>query len=123
MLGVGDHTRSSPNAPDYFGGWWGYVYKDLRDLFGPAPHGAYSRVYCGNGSRSACRDALRSSLHDALGVSAADLYGHGDCAGDPEPDCWDQNRSTVASGISMPPDPFQNRPTFQQTVSVKHPVP
>jgi acyl-homoserine lactone acylase PvdQ len=120
MLGVGDHTRTSPNAPDYFGGWWGYVSKDLRDLYGPRPAGAYSRVYCGNGSKAKCRKALRDSLADALDVSATDLYGHGDCSGDPEPDCWDQNRATHTSGISIPEMPFQNRPTFQQAVAVGH---
>lgn len=34
------------------------------------------------------------------------------------PSCWDMNRPTVASAISHGPYPFQNRPTFQQTVSV-----
>lgn len=57
------------------------------------------------------------------GYVNADLYGHGDCSSTPEPNCWDLNRSTIASGISLPPAPFQNRPTFQQTVSIKHPVP
>jgi hypothetical protein len=28
------------------------------------------------------------------------------------------NRSTVASGVSVPDFPFQNRPTFQQVVQV-----
>ena len=37
MLEIGDHTGGSPNAPDFFDGWWGYVYKDLRDLYGPKP--------------------------------------------------------------------------------------
>jgi hypothetical protein len=29
----------------------------------------------------------------------------------------------VAAGIDMPPFPFQNRPTFQQTVSVQQHAP
>jgi hypothetical protein len=123
MLPVGDHTRTEPNAPDFFAGWWGYVSKDLRDLFGPKPRGAWSRVYCGDGSKSKCRAALRSSLRQALKVKPATLYGHGDCSGDPDPQCYDQNRSIITSAISVPPAPFQNRPTFQQTVSVKHNLP
>ena len=123
MVGFGDPGRGSPDAPAFSDGWYGYVSKDLRDLFGPTPKGAYSRGYCGKGSKSLCRKALRNSLKKALGVSATDLYGFGDCESEPEPDCWDLNRSTVASGISLPPAPFQNRPTFQQTVSVKKNLP
>ncbi len=79
-------------------------------------------MYCGNGTASNCRAALRQSLRDALGVSDEELYGYGDCEGDPEASCWDMNRSTVASGISEPDVmPFQNRPTFQQTVSITGP--
>ncbi len=123
MLPVGDHTRGDPTAPDFFSGWWGYVSKDLRDLFGPKPKGAWSRVYCGHGTRHRCRQALRGSLRKALKVSRATLYGHGDCASDPDPQCYDQNRSVITSAISIPPAPFQNRPTFQQTVSVKRNLP
>ncbi len=123
MTGTGDHTRGSPNAPDFFDGWWNYVSKDLRDLFGPAPPDPLSRVYCGQGSAQRCRHALRRSLRAALNVTPQQLYGNGDCSGDPQPSCYDQNRSTVASAISVPPFPFQNRPTFQQTVSLTHGVP
>src|SRR5581483_5543527 len=123
MLPIGDHTRTNPNPPDYFAGWWGYVSKDLRDLYGPAPRGRYSRVYCGRGSRHRCRSALRDSLREALEVTPAQLYGRGDCASDPEASCYDMNRSTIASAISLPPAPFQNRPTFQQAVSIQRAVP
>ena len=70
-----------------------------------------------------CRTALRQSLREALAVNAADLYGKGDCADDPEPSCFDQNRSMITSAIAVPPAPFQNRPTFQQTVSVERDLP
>jgi acyl-homoserine lactone acylase PvdQ len=123
LLPIGDHTRGSPNPPDFFSGWWGYVSKDLRDLFGPAPRGPWSRTYCGGGSKSKCRNALRLSLRRALEVKAAELYGQGDCDSRPEPSCYDQNRSVIASAISVPPAPFQNRPTFQQTVSVQRDLP
>jgi hypothetical protein len=124
MLPVGDHTRGAATAPDFFSGWWGYVSKDLRDLFGPKPRGAYSRVYCGGGSKGKCRAALRDSLRQALKVSPATLYGQNDdCSDDPDAQCYDQNRSVITSAISIPPAPFQNRPTFQQTVSVKKNLP
>jgi penicillin amidase len=123
MLALGDHTGTSPNPPDFFSGWWGYVSKDLRDLYGPRPQGAYSRIYCGGGSASRCRTALRESLRDALAVTPQQLYGYGDCESNPQPSCFDQNRSTNASGLSIDPQPFQNRPTFQQAVSITRGVP
>ena len=43
--------RRLADAPDFFDGWWGYVSKDLRDLFGPQPKAPYSRIYCGEGSK------------------------------------------------------------------------
>jgi acyl-homoserine lactone acylase PvdQ len=119
MIAIGDHTGGSPQAPDFFDGWWGYVSKDLRDLFGPQPKGAYSRVYCGNGSKTRCRTMLQRTLGSALKVTPASLYGGGDgeCAADPQPACFDQNRPQVTSGIALGPFPFQNRPTFQQVVT------
>ena len=123
MLDLGAPGFYAPNGePSFSDGWYGYVSKDLRDVFGPQPRGAYSRGYCGGGSRSKCRAALRHSLAAALKVSAADVYGYGDCAGDPEPSCWDQDRAVHTSGISTPEMPFQNRPTFQQTVSITRSV-
>jgi acyl-homoserine lactone acylase PvdQ len=123
LLRIGDHTRTDPIPPDFFDGWWGYVSKDLRALFGPAPRGAWTRIYCGGGSKSRCRALLRHSLREALQIGPAALYGHGDCADDPQPSCYDKNRSVIASAIAVPPAPFQNRPTFQQTVSVQRDLP
>lgn len=120
MISIGDHTGGSPNAPDFFDGWWGYVSKDLRDLYGPKPRGAYSRVYCGGGSKKKCRAMLQRTLREALKVTPQQLYGggNGKCAADPQPSCYDQNRPQVTSGIDLGPFPFQNRPTFQQVVTL-----
>jgi hypothetical protein len=124
MLGTGaGASGGDPKAPDFAEGWWQYVSKDLRDLFGPRPKGAWSRVYCGRGSRARCRVALRKSLKAALGVTAQQLYAHGDCAGNPDPACHDQNRWRVTAAIRVKPFPFQNRPTFQQTVEIPRRLP
>lgn len=125
MLKIGDHTGGSPEAPDFYDGWWGYVSKDLRGVFGPKPRGAFSRKYCGNGSKAKCRAALQRSLAAALKVTPAQLYGGGDgkCAADPQPACFDQNRPQVTSGVELPPFPFQNRPTFQQVVTLTQRLP
>ena len=120
MIGLGG-AGNGPygDYPSFSDGWYGYVSKDLRDVFGPTPRGAWSRDYCGGGSKARCRAALRRSLAAALEVPPQAVYGYGDCVSDPQPSCWDRDRSTVTSAVSVPEDaPFQNRPTFQQTVSI-----
>jgi acyl-homoserine lactone acylase PvdQ len=125
MIETGDHTGGSPDAPDYFDGWWGYVYKDLRDLYGPKPKGPYSRIYCGNGSMSKCKAKLEKTLKSALKVTPAKMYGggNGKCATNPQPSCYDLNRPTETGGITLGPFPFQNRPTFQQVVTLTQKLP
>jgi acyl-homoserine lactone acylase PvdQ len=114
-----------PAAPDYDDGWWGFISKDLRDVFAPkSVHGRWSRSYCGGGSPKRCRAALQASLRAALAAAdPAALYGRGDCASDADAQCFDRNRSTIAGAISVPPAPFQNRPTFQQTVELVQHLP
>ncbi len=117
-----------PTAPDFADGWYGYVSKDLRDLLaangqGTTPRGAYSQLYCGGGSLEACRQALQSSLLEALSVTPAQIYGQGECKENPQASCFDMNRFTSASAISVPPFPFQNRPTFQQVVELTQTLP
>ena len=114
----------TPAAPAFSDGWWGFVSKDLRDVFTPTSVvGPWSRKYCGNGSQDACRSALQTSLKEALSVTRQELYGAGDCQDDPQASCFDMNRFTVASAIGVPPFPFQNRPTFQQTVELTRTLP
>jgi acyl-homoserine lactone acylase PvdQ len=119
MLGSGaPYPGSEPSAPDFDPGWWGYVSKDLRTVLaangiGTAPSAPFSRAYCGTGSLASCRVALQNSLQEALAVTPAQIYGHGACAGNAQASCFDMNRWTTASGVSIPPFPFQNRPTFQ----------
>jgi acyl-homoserine lactone acylase PvdQ len=116
---MGEQRGGSPSPPDFFGGWWGHVSKDLRTLFRLGKvRGRYSRIYCGKGSRTRCRAILRDSLREALGVAREKLYGFGACASDPQASCWDRNRSVEASAVGIPPLLFQNRPTFQQIVEI-----
>ena len=67
------------------------------------------------------RCSLRSS--EALSVTRQELYGAGECQDDPQASCFDMNRFTVASAIGVPDFPFQNRPTFQQTVELTRTLP
>lgn len=80
--------------------------------------GGYSRLYCGGGSLTACRQVLQSTLRQALAVTPAQIYGNGRCASNPQASCYDMDRSVIASAESIPPFPFQNRPTFQQVVEL-----
>jgi hypothetical protein len=129
MLPFGFVTEGqAPAAPDFADGWYGYVSKDLRDVVAAngattPPRGHYSQLYCGGGSFSACRQELQSSLQQALSVTPQQIYGHGECAEDAQASCFDMNRFVNASGISVPPFPFQNRPTFQQVVELTSTVP
>jgi acyl-homoserine lactone acylase PvdQ len=129
MLGFGDPEPGAfPYAPSEWGGWYGYVSKDLRDLryanaLGPKPKAAYKKLYCGNGSLEACRTALQSSLAEALTVTPAQLYGRGACESNPQASCFDMNRWVGAAGYSIPPFPLQNRPTFQQVVELTKTLP
>ena len=90
-----------------------------RDLRPQAHRRALVARLLRRGDQAKCRAALQASLADAIDhADRKALYGRGDCASTPDPACFDQNRPTVASAVDMPPFPFQNRPTFQQTVSV-----
>jgi hypothetical protein len=125
MLSLGSYTGGSPREPDFESGWWGYVSKDLRDLFGSRAKAPFSRIYCGKGSKKRCRLALQRSLGRALKATAAQMYGGGDgsCAASLQPSCFDQNRPRVTSGVELGPFPFQNRPTFQQVVTLTQKLP
>ncbi|HEY0280085.1 MAG TPA: penicillin acylase family protein, partial [Solirubrobacterales bacterium] len=120
MLETGSYTGGSPTEPSFDDGWWGYVSKDLRDIYGPTPKAPWSRGYCGEGSKVKCKQVLEKSLTAALKVKPAALYGGGDgaCASNPQPSCFDANRPQETSGIELGDFPFQNRPTFQQVVTL-----
>jgi acyl-homoserine lactone acylase PvdQ len=125
MVETGSVVGGSPQAPSFDDGWYSYVQKDLRDLFGPKPKAPWSRAYCGGGSKQKCTAMLERTLKAALKVTPAQLYGGGDggCAANPQPSCFDQNRPTVTGGVSLGPFPFQNRPTFQQVVTLTQKLP
>ena len=124
MIQQGDPIGGSPDAPAFSQGWWGYVHKDLRDTFRTSkPKGAWSRQYCGGGSRDRCVRRLRASLLAALDPDKKALYGHGDCEQDAQASCFDMNRFTVTSAVDVPDFPFQNRPTFQQAIELTRRLP
>jgi hypothetical protein len=126
MLGQGEPVvgKVATSEPSFSDGWWSYVNKDLRGMFNTRkPRGRFSRGYCGGGSRKACRRLLRRTLLEAMGDSREKLYAYGDCTRNAQARCFDQNRFTIASAVSVPDFHFQNRPTFQQTVELTRKLP
>jgi acyl-homoserine lactone acylase PvdQ len=124
----GDHLGSA-----YQGGWYGYVDKDLRSLLqkegmltGPAVQDTFSHIYCGNGKlngANGCRQALRDSLQAAIDEPASTTYaGDSGCSGITQLGklewCYDAVRYRAVGGITIPPQQWINRPTFQQVVQV-----
>jgi len=59
-------------------------------------------------------------------VTRQQLYGNDStCSSEHrvEASCYDETRSTVASGVDIGPFPWINRPTFQQTVELTRHLP
>ena len=116
-----------PHAPAFSDGWWGYVHRDLRKVFGIGPEvpaESWPTTFCGGGNPTACRTDIRTSLTESLTVPDATQYGYGACSSDPQPYCYDLNRTQnlsfpAFSGQVTTEFPFQNRPTFQQVVSTR----
>jgi len=121
MIGFGAPTATRPNAPGFSDGWWGYSLLDLQRVVTGAPvAGGLPQAFCGAGDKTACATALQESLKQALKVTPQELYAFGACTSDPQPSCWNANRARVTAGVTKPNVyPFQNRPTFQQAVSVE----
>jgi acyl-homoserine lactone acylase PvdQ len=94
------------------GGWYGYVYKDLRSLLGQAVAQPYSRQYCGNGSLEACRNSLWAVVQAAAEQVAATQGS--------DPTKW----KAAKVRITFPPGllstftmRWTNRSTFQQVIT------
>lgn len=125
IIGTGDVTEGRrPRAPGFADGWWGYVERDLAAVLDGREGRSLGEEFCGAGDREACRAVVRETLAEAIAVTPEQLYGEGDCSDDPQASCFDRNRYRITSAIGTPSAfAFQNRPTFQQVVSVQDRVP
>jgi len=103
----------SPRGSAYDGGWYGYVYKDLRTELNQPVLGPYSTRYCGNGNLKRCR----ASLWAAIQTAAERLEKSQGSA----PSAW----RAAKVRIEFPPLPkevfpftmaWTNRSTFQQVI-------
>ncbi|MDO8209182.1 penicillin acylase family protein [Conexibacter sp. CPCC 206217] len=127
----GEHRGSA-----YQTGWYGFAQKDLRTVLRAPVRGRYGRTYCGTapsargesdarshrGSLPRCRAVLEQSLRAALAVPASTLYADPLCTRARRPasqTCFDAISFQALGGITQPLIAWQNRPTFQQVVTVQ----
>jgi hypothetical protein len=110
-------------APGQFGGydWTSHVWKDMTDLLdGTSRPGAFSRIYCGDGTLASCRAVLLASLDQAIAQTKAALGAdpskwqvEATCKITSPPSC-DQEVPNTAGAVDTPPFPWQDRGTYHQ---------
>jgi acyl-homoserine lactone acylase PvdQ len=98
------------STPDFGGGWYGYVSKDLRTELGMPVRGRYSRRYCGKGSLRACRASLWAAIQSAVTKLAATQGTN--------PAAWRASayRITFVPGLLSYTMRWTDRSTFQQVI-------
>jgi hypothetical protein len=105
-----DQNRTTGLGSSFQDGYYGYVQKAVQMAIGGQVAQPYSVLLCGDGTVSGCRAALVASLQQAI-----DQLG-------PDPSTWDASEAGDAilhqsvGLITLDPQPWQNRPTFQQVV-------
>jgi acyl-homoserine lactone acylase PvdQ len=99
LLDVDD--PANPGGSSYYGGWYGYVFRDVTA--GP--------TFCGGGNAERCRASLWAAI-DAAGTQLAATQG-------PDPTRWrsDATRERLSFGFLPMTARWTNRPTFQQVIT------
>jgi acyl-homoserine lactone acylase PvdQ len=107
---IGPDDAPSSGGSSYDNGWYGYVYKSLREVLGETPAQPNSRPYCGSGSLESCRD----SLWEAMQVAANKLSAEQG----PNPDSWKAAKVRIefGGGLAHFTMKWTNRSTFQQAI-------
>jgi len=107
-----DQNRTLGLGSSFQDGYYGYVQKAVRMALGEGVAQPYQVLTCGDGTLEGCRSALIDSLQQAI-----DKLG-------PDPSTWNADEAGDAivyeavGLITLDPQPWQNRPTFQQVVQV-----
>ncbi len=63
---IGINNGENSGGSSYGSGWYGYVYKSLREVLGDSVAQPNSRGYCGSGSLEACRNSLWAALQGGV---------------------------------------------------------
>jgi acyl-homoserine lactone acylase PvdQ len=103
----------------YQTGFYGYVVKDLKRVLHRPVAQRYATAFCGRGKLAACRKALERSLRDALAERPDTTYPADDGCKAGDQACLDRVRFRALGGVTQPPIPWINRPTYQQAVEVQ----
>lgn len=100
LLAVDDFAN--PHGSSYFGGWYGYVVRDLT---------ASTPTFCGGGDPARCQASLWAAVDEAGSALAA--------AQGPDPTRWraDATGERITFGFLPQTARWTNRPTFQQVIS------
>ena len=80
--------------------------------------GKYSTIYCGKGRIKDCRSMLLGTLKASLTKNPYAAEPAGGCELGNEQMCFDAIHYRSLGGLKVPPQPWQNRPTYQQAVQV-----
>ncbi len=138
---VSYNDAPGPSGDAFYGGFYSYVQKDLRDLlarharsrgsrrhhpFRGTVRAPYARIYCARGTFASCRSLLLMTLREAIADVTTKYHSANPaqwrvpttCAAGQTPPACDQIEFTTAGAIATPPIPWQNRGTFQQAVEV-----
>jgi acyl-homoserine lactone acylase PvdQ len=107
-------TRYDKPPGGQFGGWHGYLDKDLRTLLGQPVKGPFAVRYCGAGDLSACRASLWQAMH-AAGDQLEGAQGA-------DPAAWRASataeRMTFRPGLLSTTLRYANRPSgIQQAIT------
>jgi acyl-homoserine lactone acylase PvdQ len=107
----GPNNPPNSGGSSFDGGWYGYVYKDLRSELGLPVAQPYSRHYCGNGSLEACRTSLWAAMQHAVEQLSA--------AQGSEPLAWRAEEVRIDFPPGLLPKytmSWTNRSTYQQVI-------
>jgi len=107
----GIDNAPSSHGSSFGGGWYGYVYKDLRAVLGEGVAEPYSRKFCGNGNLETCSKSLWTAIQGALMAEEK-------AQGTSKVSKWKAPKVQIEfpPGILPYTMPWTNRSTFQQVI-------
>jgi acyl-homoserine lactone acylase PvdQ len=109
-LAFDDENRLLGYGSAFQNGYYGHVDKAVRMALGRRVEGRFRVLRCADGTLAGCRTALRRSLAKVVASLGTDSSR------------WDANEAaddivyTAIGLVGVDPQPWQNRPTFQQVV-------
>jgi acyl-homoserine lactone acylase PvdQ len=108
----GTNNGPNPAGSSFGGGWYGYVYKGLRQILGFPVAQPLSRGYCGGGNLEACRNSLWSAIQGAAEKLQTEQGG--------TPKTWKAAKVRIEFAPGVPGYNYTmrwtNRSTFQQII-------